>query len=508
MSRVRNADEFQQRFRKLRDDYERRFGPRVANVRQEYAGNSAGQVPPVTVDECLEFHIRAYVVNGMLAALNWRLDTSLEDGLPNLIPEAPVRSLERGTTRFLDYLGLERDTGRPLLVVETKRPKALFPQLAVLPDSSLALTLPEIVSRGLSGESLMGEWSKWITDLRDYVRSVYTQVNKCPKRVVLTNGKWLILFLDPSDAFFDGGTKDPNLILVFEDWSDIKMRYAELFRYLEHSAVLGEIGALLPSELPFYIGAEMVDRLIHGLHLRYIEQPGIYQPSPVIKVAPVIFLHLQYDTWLRVESPPNEYQVPHETNKLSQHLDEVRNAAEQLLQQVNSSLGASFLPSPLAAHYCIEDDFEQMPGVKEVVENDFLVVTGDKKHYLMSQPSISNCPYHDWARCQTAGVPSNPGPITVRSIEPRSFFVSTEVHHCTHRDVVISKASPITTENLARCGLRSGQEGQAFCEIWRFESYLCCRACVFGEICTIAPVFRLPCQDQTEVHAGLSWTSP
>ena len=59
---------------------------------------------------------------------------------------------------------------------------------------------------------------------------------------------------------------------------------------LEYSSVLEEVGALLPGELPFFLTEEKVDYLMHGLHLRYIEQPGIYLPSPVIKVAPVIFL--------------------------------------------------------------------------------------------------------------------------------------------------------------------------------------------------------------------------
>jgi hypothetical protein len=110
------------------------------------------------------------------------------------------------------------------------------------------------------------------------------------------------------------------------------------------------------------------------------------------------------------------------------------------------------------------------------------------------EPSVPNCPFHDWAACEGAGVASMSAPVVIRSISPRSFFFSREVHHCAHRDVNSAKASAITSANRDRCGPRSGEAGQAFCEIWRFEQHLCCRTCVFEEVCTKADVFRLPCR--------------
>ncbi len=116
MSRVRNADEFLLRFRKVRKAYEDIFAHRIAQVRAQYAGKPEEGL----IDKSLEAHVRVYVVNALLAALNWRLDQNPEDGLPNLIPEAPIRSQHSGTIRFLDYLGMERETINPLLIVETK----------------------------------------------------------------------------------------------------------------------------------------------------------------------------------------------------------------------------------------------------------------------------------------------------------------------------------------------------------------------------------------------------
>lgn len=141
-------------------------------------------------------------MNAFLAALNWRFDQTPDNGLPNLVPESPVRSQQRGTIRFLDYLGLERQTDNPLLIVETKRPSAELPSTL-----EPAATYSEIVSRGLAGASLSGQWNQWLKDLSDYVLSAHNCALKVPKRVVITNGYWLIIFLDPTDAFLKGGTE-------------------------------------------------------------------------------------------------------------------------------------------------------------------------------------------------------------------------------------------------------------------------------------------------------------
>lgn len=485
LSRVRNADEFLLRFRGIRNKYEMLFAPRIAQIRGKYAGAPEQNL----LDQELEIHAREYFVNAFLAALNWRLDARPEDGLPNLIPESPIRSDERSTVRFLDYLGLEKQTGNPLLIVETKRPSAPFLRLM----KSVETTYSEVVSRGLAGDQLNGEWNTWLRDLGDYVRSSYNRAQKIPRRVIITNTKWLIIFLDPSDAFQEDGTCDPSRILVFKDDTEIERNFREIFLQLEYQQVLGETPALTLGELSFHLSAEAVDRMMHGLRLRYIEQPGIYHYSPVIKVAPVGFIRSRYGGWLRVEIPPKEYELPHECDRLQDHLDQVRRAAEDLIDEVNRRLSTSIGTYPLSKHYEDEDAFEALRGVVENGEDEYLVVTGETTHYVLQHPSDSSCRFHDWTVCSGAGIAANPGPVVARSTSPRSFFLSAEPHHCAHRDVTSAKATQITSVNRLRCGPRSRKESQAFCEIWSFEQHLCCRACVFGEVCTKATAFQLPC---------------
>jgi len=199
---------------------------------------------------------------------------------------------------------------------------------------------------------------------------------------------------------------------------------------------------------------------------------------------------------LRVETPPQEYELPDKKEQLIDHLHDVQKAGKDLLHEVNHRLNASFQPFPLSHHYEDEEGFGPIRGVIELERDNFLIVTGEKMHYLLSTPLVHDCLHHDWLASNTLGVACNPGPIMTRSIAPRSFFVSGEPHHCVHRDVSSLKASQITQANRKQCGPRSGEEGESFCEIWRFEQYLCCRCCVFGEVCTKAAVFSLPCGQQ------------
>lgn len=489
MSRVRNAIEFLRKFRSIQNDYQKLFAPLIKSVRLEYAGTSSKYA-----DDSLEHHVRAYVVNAVLSALNWRLDRNPQDDLPNIVPEASVLSQQTGRFRRLDYLGLEKDTKAPLLIVETKRPSAKLPDPTTLTHSPTAtLTHPEIIVRGLQGQHLGSEWNKWLRDIKDYVRSVHEQTQNVPCRVVITNGDWLVLFLDPSDSFLETGTINSAAVLVFTDRWDIEARYSELFNNLEFGSVLDKTRPLAPGELAFHIEGTELDRVMHGLRLRYIEQLGIYNPEPVIKVAPMLFLRSIYGSWVRVENPPVEFEIPHAGDELQKHLEDLESAGTDLLNKVNCRLGIALQPSPLSRHYDDEDSFNALHGIVECSNDEYSIVTGDETHYIRKSPSIQQCPYHDWSTCNVQHVATGSVPIVKQSIDPRSFFVSGEIHHCAHKDVSSAKAAQITVTNRKRCGQRSGRDGDSFCEIWRFEEHLCCRTCAFEEVCTKTSVFRLPC---------------
>lgn len=503
MSLVGSADQFVLAYRHIRGGYDQVFRPLIEGLRHRFVDGVKASVAPAQVDQAaevaaavvdlnLEAHARAYLINAFLAALNWRMDAEPQFGLPNLGPEIAVQSLAWDTRRFLDYLGFERATGDALLVVETKRPRESLPRFK---KAEPVGTYSEVIARGLLGERLIGDWNEWLTDLTDYVRSIEAKGGSLPRRVCITNGEWVILFLDTADSFSVGSTCDPARILVFEDEEAVVRRAGDIFRCLEYGRVLGGARPLEAGQVPHYLPLAEIERAMFGLRLSYMEEPGNYGVAPAIIVSPFVFLRSRVGVWFRVEwqAAWNDHRFPYDEKHLREHLEAVDRSGRQLLTQIETALGGALVLTSLSVHYADEDAFSQLPGVAENGRDRFVIATGNNTHYLLAEPTVVNCPYHDWQQAIAHSVAAD-DQVLLRSVDPRSFFVSRELHHCAHRLVATAKATAILETSRDACGRRSGDIGSAFCEIWRFEQYLCCRTCVFQEVCTKARVFRLPCE--------------
>jgi hypothetical protein len=296
VSVVANADESLGIYLGAQSAYSDEFRDQLAQIRNTYAKGADPEV-----DDALEAHIRVYVVNTILLALNWRDGAAADSGIATIVPEAPVTSAAKGTIRYLDYLGIEQgQCDAPLLVVETKRPSSPLPRLAS--NTATPGTLSDVLALALQGEPLHGEWQDWLDTIRDYARSVAAKV-AMPKRVVMTNGEWIVVFLDPTDAFSQDGTKSSRRILVFPTVDQVEARYAELYGALEYSRVTGSLEPIESAKLFFFIRPEEVSRLVHGLRVRYIETPPAIEldaPSPMIKVVPLLFVGTRSNGWVVV----------------------------------------------------------------------------------------------------------------------------------------------------------------------------------------------------------------
>jgi len=493
MNRVLNAIQFKERLRSAEARYTANFQKEIERVRCKYAGNPPGIVPP-EIDRSLEYHRCEYLINDFLCALNWRLGLSPKDGLPNLVPQSPIRSASRDTIRFLDYFGIERsdtDGDKPLMIVEAKSGKSKLPPIVHNEGVS------HLISRGLSGDKIGCEWDEWLNTLRDYVCSVNDRSGKAPKRAVITNLEWLILFTDPEDAFLNTGNADPTKIFVYETYQDIVDRYNEIFNFLEYQYVLGELPHLTVAEIPFHACSDSIDSAMHGLKLLYSENKDFNGFSPIISIMPIIFILLKNGIWVCVESQKHD-QVPVSMKKIAVHLKTIDTMAKKLLSDINERLGKKANIDSLLIHYKDEKRFEALPGVREknydagYHSSEFFILTGKNTHYI-KKTANARCMHHDWVKSNQAGCASNPGPITDRSTEYRSFFKSGEPYHCAHKETSDAKASQIRPDNRERCGSRSGRDSDPFCEIWQFERYLCCKVCAFEEVCIEAEVFNLPC---------------
>lgn len=377
-----------------------------------------------------------------------------------------------------------------MLIVETKRPSSRLP---AIPAHNK--TPSEIICDGINGKEITGEWAKWLNSARDYFLST-SQVNP-PKRLVITNGEWLVLFLDPLDAFSSESSPAPAKIVVFIE-GEIESRCGEIFEHLAYQKVSSFPPPVTPEEIRLYICPNEVESIIHGLHLIYQKERHFSgYCSPLIKVRPIICVKSRTGKWLQVEGR-GEYELPDTYSELFNHIDSIDRDAFQLLATVNSNLGLELNPVSLSDHY---EDSEQGNALVDVMElayhrNDnaleYLIITGEEHHYLRRSPSVVDCPFHSLSsplfNQSTRGIP-----IFERRADSqaRSFFLSGEKHHCAHQSVFDLKSAPITNQNITRSGYQRVQANRASCKIWPFEQFLCCKVCVFERVC--AQFFAFPC---------------
>jgi hypothetical protein len=339
LNEVRNAAEFRIRFREYRGRYERLYGKQRSRLSAIAAPPGTRELIDGQIHEILEAHIREYFINAFLLALNWRTCAAPEDGLPNLAVEVAVRSHSSGRTRFIDYLGSENRTSVPLLLLEAKRPGYELPSV-VGPGPSSA-TYRDVIARGLSKERLSGEWNEWLESLRDYANSAERQWGRYPRRVVITNGKWLVAFLDPRNAFSQGQDTDALRILVIQRREELETRSSEIFMELEYHQVLGESPPLHLGEVAFHVHAATAVGAMHGVRLLYVEDPRLdLPPRPAIRVAPILFVELASGGFVRVDSDGRDFAMPDATTDFKGHLIDLSEAATRLLGDVRSRLVA------------------------------------------------------------------------------------------------------------------------------------------------------------------------
>jgi hypothetical protein len=311
--------------------------------------------------------------------------------------------------------------------------------------------------------------------------------------MVITNGDWLIVFTNPDETFCQG-RPDPRTIRVFLNRVDILRNYADVFELLEHQQVLGGVPPVAVEELAFYATSADVDRIMHGLRLIYQVDEDFFAAAPSIKVMPVLHLRTRQGFWLIVEERMVGEVLPKRPEGLAAHFHSVSSRARGLLSKTHAVLGVSLAPTKLAQHYQESEPAEYPVGllgvrsVRHPRAEEYLIATGSYEHFFTLTPTVADCQFHRTE--ETGGVPLG---ISGQTMDPRAFFIIGQDQRCCHSGVHREKRTPLRPENRARCGPRSNPNMESFCEIFRFEEYLCCRTCAFEEACTRAPVFVLPC---------------
>lgn len=472
----------------------------------------------------LECHARNFLIDHILSALNWQLSPSIEAAEyieANLATEHPPDSAlsesPNGNTheqrRRLDYFGYDHDSDSPLLVVEAKRPRFALcgaeSPLAV-PDghplaSLIMTTLAQMAEEEDAATTLNSEWRQALRQLRDYCRSVYAAHDSWPARAVLTNGEWLLLFASPERTFGDPpihqGTE--HWILVFESPALLLRHHEELWRQLEYAAVTRVDRPLAVEQVPFVVDPARIVSCCFGLRVSYTHKRTIYRKAPLISVSPLLFVRSSGSSFIQVECNWEDELPVDGGHDIGKHVKRVTRQAFGLKNDLEARVLHRTIPVlPIETHSSDAAAFHALPFVRRLYHSDgsyFLILTGSLAHFIRCRSDMSACAFHTHARSRSDRVAQREAPVLRSLINPKSYFVDGDEHHCTHRAVHSVKRHPVNEDNRDRCGPRSTQNGGAFCELWGFEEYFCCRQCAFYTICSQSQTYSLPCPDLVQL---------
>lgn len=510
MSRVANFEDF-------RDGLERCFSSitRIPNIQSAINGTPEEEAIWLKRKEWLECHAREFIIDHLLAGLNWRVQAGYDvDGYrpSNLAPEVGVLSDNSNTRRFLDYLGYCSQTQAPLLLVEAKRPSLSLPgpgpgtshpqchpASEILASYLMGGVRPSNVGSSSLSNYLTKEWCSYLDTLGDYFRSI-RDVRLSPRKVLITNGEWLVLFSAPTNAFAPTSTNSlsPSSVYIFQSKKEILQHSNILFEELEYSKLSRSQLPISATQLPFVISPAQVRGYMFGLRVLHVREPRLYEAVPRITVAPVLFIQSIDGSLVAVEAS-QDFDIPRGNDAaLSTHLREVDAAAQRLKREAESMLGIALPVRSISEHFGDAIAFALRPATfrgedRDDSTRDYILMTGEHTHFLVLNQSYHDCRYHGQRAAHEDGVAPLHA-IRIPSVHPKAFFPDQSPRHCAHRSVYLLKEGPLTGDNRGRCGSRSAPNGGPFCEIWSIDTYLCCRACVYQDVCTSAETFRLPCR--------------
>jgi hypothetical protein len=436
----------------------------------------------------LEHNVRKNFINRLLEALGWSLEHVAEEA-----------RLQAENTLFLDYLGVHLENRTPLLMFEAKawekpppRPKNAR-GIDVPAEQLIALSLDRIKSKRSDDAPILAEWTEWLMKLVDYVQNLKEQSGALVGKVAISSGQWLVIFTDPKGTFVDAADVNSENILVFEIDKYVAQS-DQIYGQLSHSQLSDDVPfPLRPAQITTYAPASTIRHLLHALlvHWESSGSPIMLDTFPRILIYPAVVIE-RADGKLLVfaDTSLGHSVMPTKIEELPPHREKVKSSSETLLLDILSRLGQNRSVSPLSefrgfpsivlrgsvSSLVPKDEPDKSSYVKSIDgrSGEFVIVTGEHTHFILAQSEMPACPGHNWNACHDIGKQVAAPPVLSSSVDPRSYFESGSMHHCAHIDVH---------------DLRTDK-----CFIEMFETYLCCKSCVFQPICWPArEAKQLPC---------------
>ncbi|WP_454772839.1 hypothetical protein [Janthinobacterium tructae] len=425
-----------------------------------------------------EAQVRQYLLDPTLTFLGWDL------GNPSaiLVEDAVDAAKEGEHRRFMDYHGKEMkpcgvDTS--LLIVEAKRPSVLLPGPSITSSENLSVEIVNAFAAIRSGKSkckhFTADWFDRLNTLADYTTRVKQQSGDAPSRVVITNGEWFIVFLNPESALI-GKNPSADEVLVFQNLDEVAERANEFCESLEYASLSSKIPTQHPTDLQKFasIGEDVRAALAVELSFNVI---GNIQPSMAVRVYARV--RTMRGVWIKFRKdyePPYEI-MPGKQDAFIERIGILQELANDLIAELRKYANVTVM-TPNEAELVAADD-GMVSGWHSSALNSspspelHYLTLGDGAFYVTSHDAFDDCSFHSFGPCLNAGSAATTQPIIRQSRTPPVYFPSGSKMHCAHKNV------------------HAGRDGK--CILQSFETHMCCQRCTYLTRCWPNGTDALPC---------------
>lgn len=402
--------------------------------------------------------------------------------------------LKGDTTTFMDYLGIRTETNSPALLIEAKAWDKAFLE----PRKKVAFEAPALLGEGINhwrsgrdakSSPMAGQWHAYIEQVGGYVKGLKERYGHILPRAVVTSGQWIVVFIDPVQAFVEGAVEDIK-IKVFHK-QNYKAQASELFSLISKRALAAETPfSVRPTQVLNYLTKDSVVACFHAVHVSY-EASGspVFGRKPRVLVYPALVLygadHMLLTVLEESEESLLEYTKDVTTDELSLrgHVNKLAAGAAALLERTGEQLDLELQLAPIVDFPGFPRELMHKTMVRRPLSrshpkerDNWIIVTGQAPHFVKIDPDVV-CRFHKWSVCNADRVAAGPSAVSKAMLAtPRVLFIDESPHHCAHRDVMDRR--------------------EPRCQIHMIDARLCCRGCAFVSDCwpgnTRPP---LPCGD-------------
>lgn len=478
-------DEFRSRERLLREEYAR--GPETSRVPKELT----------------ERVTRRFLVDEFLRALDW------DPGDPERAVEEARTSHPSGDWLFLDYLGVDPHSRSPAVIFEAKSfdiepprpPRGKRPTSREMPVMIAAAI--DALRRGDIKTGVLAEWTEYLGDMHRYLLSMDSKGRASLQRVVMSSGRWIIIFEAPCQTFLGDKPAEPELIHCFIDFDEILAGSDDILDLLHRERLVDTLPLVLDvADALLHITADRIERWFRGALVATSESSGARRARyPTRAIYPALVVHCG-SRWfaitdLHARQPVEE---PRSADRIGNFLQALERAGVHLEQRVAALFGSAINPSPLEAFpgfpkarrtsNPLRGPFEPTPGstadiapaapaarafttVSDAAAHEFVVAVGIHRFYKTDIARGVPCSFHYWKAARDTALAEK---APHQGFTTGSFTEDGQDRHCAHAGMLALRADR--------------------CRIKEVETHVCCRACVFEGECWPegGDRLRMPCR--------------